>query len=147
MSIKFYTLAVGLTATLIFGAGNIQAQSGAMPAEIHVARDANILSISSNILNIPSAVCRFTNRIVTFGTADQFPPIEFLGAVQADGSLTVDRQLLLRALNRREAVLVFWETDCGSNWADFGAKAFRARIRLLQDLDTVTVHTLYFPYP
>ena len=147
MSIKFYTLAVGLTATLIFGAGNIQAQSGAMPAEIHVARNADVFSISSNILNIPSAVCGFTGPIVTFGTADQFPDIEHLGDIQADGSLTVDRHSLLHALNRPQAVLVFWQTDCGSNWADFGAKAFRARISHLQDLDTVTIHTLYFPYP
>ena len=144
MSMKLHALGLGLAVTIIFAGGGVQAQSAVVPAEVHVIRDGDIFSISSNVLNAPTAICKFFSGIGIAGVQDE-STIFFIGTVEQDGSVTVDRQSLLDVLDLRESLFLFFSTECGGNAGDFGAKAFRARIRRLEQFDTATIHTLYFP--
>ena len=64
MTTKWNALALGLAATVIFSAGETQAQgAGITPAEISVTRDTNVFIFSSNPLQDPTGVCAFDERI------------------------------------------------------------------------------------
>jgi len=148
MNINRYAIALALAATVIFATGNIQAQSSVVSAEIHVIGDADVFSLFSNALNAPTATCAFVRGITISRVLSGGAPgstIAVLGTVEANGSLTVDRQPLLDTLNLQEAVFVGFSTECGGNAGDFGAKAFRAKISRLQHFETARIHTLYFP--
>ena len=146
MGKKWNALALGLMATVIFAAEKVQAQQPELfsnvPAEVHVIRDATVFSLFSNVLNAPTVACKFNRNIAIFNKGQTF--LVFLGTVEPDGSLTVDRQSLLDALGAQGAIFVGFNTECGRNGGDYGAKGFLARIRSLEQLEIVTVTTLFF---
>lgn len=118
----------------------------AVPAAILVTRDVAILTLVSNVLNAPSAACAFASPIVILtASAGIFPPVFFIGSVQSDGSLTVDRQELLDALDDERSIFVVFNTACGSNDGTFGARGFRAMISGLEQFESIKINTVYFP--
>jgi hypothetical protein len=151
MTTKWNALALGLAATVIFSAGEIQAQGDAAgfsvtPAEIHVTSDGDFFIFSSNSLQNPTNDCAFGYpiHILDVDRGYEFPSIGDFGMVESDGSLTVDRNELLAALGSRDAHFAQFCTLCGSNTGDYGAQALRNRIQGLAEGESVTLHTLYF---
>jgi hypothetical protein len=140
-------LALGLAATVIFFAEEIQAQAffDVTPAEIQVTRDAGSFIFSSKSLQDPTNVCEFELpfHILDVGRGYEFPSIGEFG-VAIEGSLMVDREALLDTLGSSEAHFAQFCTRCGSNTGDFGAQALRAKIRHLEDDESATLHTVYF---
>jgi hypothetical protein len=151
MTTKWNALALGLAATVIFSAGEIQAQApqGALvtPAEVSVTVDEGDFIFSSNSLQDPTTVCDFEFPIRILDTdRGVFPKIGDFGEV-VDGSVAVDRSDLLAELGSREAHFAMFCTSCGSNTGDYGAQALRNRLQGLEEGESVTLHTLYFDDP
>ena len=132
----------------LFCRGNSGASffDGVTPAVVQVTRDGDFFIFSSNSLQNPTNVCEFEFpiRILDVGRGFEFPSIGDFGWVDG-GSVTVDRNELLAALGSREAHFAMFCTLCGSNTGDFGAQALRAKIRRLEDGESATLHTVYFP--
>jgi hypothetical protein len=119
---------------------------GAVPAAILVTRNLAILTLVSNVLNDPSLACEFASPIEILAAANGiFPPIHSIGFVESDGSLTVDRQELLDALDDKRSQFVVFNTACGSNFGVFGAKGFRAMISGLPLFESLKINTVYTP--
>jgi hypothetical protein len=151
MMMKWNALALGLAATVIFSAGEIQAQGlgpgfSVTPAGIHVTSGGDFFIFSSNSFQDPTNDCafKFPIHILDNDRGYEFPSIGAFGVVESDGSLTVDRDELLAALGLREAHFAQFCTSCGSNTGDYGAQALRNRIQELAKGESVTLHTLYF---
>lgn len=133
-------------ANIEFGGPFSVNRAGAVPAEILVIRDGDDFSLSSNVLNAPTGACAFTQQIVILGAvAGVFPVVATIGAVQGDGSLTVNREALLNVLNNDLSKFIVFGTGCGSNFGDFGARGFRAMISGLELFESMKINTVYFP--
>ncbi len=153
MTTRWNALALGLVATVIFSAGETQAQAPqsafASPATISVTRivdgDADDFIFSSNLMQETGA-CGFTDPLTILGAGGgEFPNIDEFGVPESPpGPLTVNRADLLATLDSMEATFALFCTECGTNTGDFGAQALRAKIRRLEDGESATLHTLYF---
>ena len=118
----------------------------AVPAEVVVSRpDAATYSFSSQAT---TQICKF-RRPILLGSVIQGPNRSFtsIGVVQGDGTVLVDRSSLLSRLGTVDVKFVFFITDCGSNFGDFGAKALLNRIKSLAIGESVTIATLYLIFP
>jgi hypothetical protein len=148
MTTRWNALALGLVATVIFSAGETQAQAPqsafASPATISVTRAGPVFNFTSNLMQETGA-CGFTDPLTILGAGGgEFPIIGEFGDPQPDGSLPVNRGDLLTTLDSMEATFALFCTVCGTNTGDFGAQALRAKIRRLEDGESATLHTLYF---
>ncbi len=151
MTTKWNALTLGLAATVIFSAGETQAQLGPFditPAEVSVTRDGSVFNFSSSLIGRMD-FCGFEFPIHIFDATGEFPLVDTFGAltVPLDGSLTVGRDEAFFLLEETEAKFAGFCTSCGSNTAITGAKALLARIEVLDDGESVTLHTVFFDPP
>jgi hypothetical protein len=151
MTTKWNALALGLAAMVIFSAGKTQAQEntfGFTPGEILVTRVADDFIISSNPLQEPTGVCEFEFpiRILDIDRGVSINVGDF-GVIDGDGLLTTDADALLAALGSRAAKFAMFCTSCGTNTGDYGAQALRHHLQVLEQGESVTLHTVLISQP
>ncbi len=154
MATKWNALTLGLAATVIFSAGETQAQGigdmGVLPAEVSVTRDGSVFNFSSSLIGrMDFCEFEFPIHIFDIDLLREFPVVGTFGALTFpfDGSLTVDRSDLLATLDLTDARFASFCTSCGINQGITGAKALLARIQVLEDGESVTLHTVFFDPP
>ncbi|MCH7548166.1 MAG: hypothetical protein IH969_01290 [Candidatus Krumholzibacteriota bacterium] len=70
-------------------------------------------------------------------------PFAVLGVVRGERHLKIDRQRALDVLASKQAKFVSFLTRCGFNQGGFGAQALYNSVRHLDDLESVTLPTIY----